>query len=186
MTWIPRKILKVEKNNAKVLIVDFYNLYCDYTQFHKHKFFSKESFIYCVDSIAKCLKNHLLIFISKEIYEVSIKNITNIIRKYNNIYCYCIVEDLYISNKSKNRERDDLVCILFHYILKNEKYHVDILSNDKYRNYLSIIKKSKPIRINFIYQNNFYYINCDNLENMKTILENYRQNISRVGFSYIF
>lgn len=142
-------LLKKDIDLNYIIIIDFFNIYCNIVKFNKFKTFSKETFIICMDLILKRLKDYKILIISKNIFEVELNYIKNITYINKNI-TYIIVEDNYIP-RSKNRERDDYVCILFQkYFLKirNEKSY--IISNDKYKNFNSLLDNIKPFNLQVI------------------------------------
>ena len=137
-----KKNLLVSKQfNEKPVIIDFYNLYCNITEFNKYKTFSRETYIICLDLILKKFKNNRIFIVSKNIFEIEREYIKKTTRLYKNL-TYIIPEDIYYK-KSLNRERDDYVCLVLNDILENAL----VISNDKLRNLGKIITDVKPIKI---------------------------------------
>lgn len=128
------------------VIIDFYNLYCNIIQFNKYKTFSRKTYILCMNLLLKKFKNFKqVIIVSKNIFEVELDYIKNITLKYSNVK-YLIIKDEYIT-KGENRERDDYVCLLSHYYLLESGYNPAIITNDRYKNYKSLVKNTKDLII---------------------------------------
>lgn len=171
----------VDKSHS--LIIDFYNIYCNMIKFSKYKTFSKETFIICFNNLLlNKLKNYdNVYFVSKPIFEIDTDYIYNTLSSYKNI-TYIIVNDTHLI-KSKNKERDDYVCILLQYFhLKNNIKSI-IISNDTFRNHVSLSRSIKPFSID-IYKCNFK----NTIQYDTTILENYTNIIKfpiiRSGFKF--
>lgn len=144
--------------STKLVIIDFFNVYCNIIKFNKYKTFSRETFIICIELLIKKLKNYKTIIVSKNIFEIEQEYIRKIVFENTNI-TYIIVEDTY-SRKSMNRERDDYICILLQkYFLKIKKTESCIVTNDKYKNYFSLLKNMKPCKLKIFTKNNL--INID-------------------------
>lgn len=129
----------------KEIIIDFYNVYCNFINFDKYKQFTSKSFEKCLNITLKSAFNQNFFVVSKPIFEVDQK----IIEKYTAIYknlAYIIVEDNF-PEKTFNRERDDFVCLMLNY-LKKESF---IITNDKFINYTTILENVKPFTLKTIY-----------------------------------
>lgn len=138
-------------NNESVIIIDFYNVYCDLIKFNHNKTFSKDTFDICIKKIVHAFKKYSkVIIISKDIYEVDVEYIYDKIKYCKNV-TYIIVKDMH-EIKSKNRERDDYACFLFfnHYMEQRPTF---IVSNDKFKNYSNIIKNIKKFSMQLISYN---------------------------------
>lgn len=133
-------------NPNKEVIIDFYNIYCNFINFDKHKEFTRNSFEKCLDITMRSSFNQTFFVVSKPIFEVD----QMIIEKYTMIYknlVYIIVEDNF-PEKTFNRERDDFVCLMLNCI-KNQSF---IITNDRFANYETILKNIKPFTIKTIYR----------------------------------
>lgn len=156
------KILSIVKNKKDIIfkrsielndivIVDFFNIYCNIIKFNRYKTFSRETFVICMEILLNKLRNYKALIISKNIFEVENEYIKKMTVNNKNI-TYIIVEDTHLP-KSLNRERDDYTCILLQkYILKMKKRKSCILTNDKYKNFSSILVNTKPFNLH-IYKN---------------------------------
>ena len=101
--------------NKKTSIMDFYNIYCNYVEYNHNKIFSETTVLKCLDSIYNKTKfNDDILIVSKNIFEVRMEWLLEKTKKYKNM-TYVIVEDNH-DMTSKNKERDDFVCILLNYI----------------------------------------------------------------------
>lgn len=165
-------------NNNTVIIIDFYNIYCNLIKFNKYKTFSQDTFEICMNKILKKLKNYTLIIVSKNIFEVDSFFIKKLISKHYNT-TYIIVEDLYYI-KSKNKERDDYTCFLFNNLLQYNNKNVCILSNDKFKNYNNIINNIKPIKLHYISNK----LNKISVKITDLSLPKNNSNINRIGFNF--
>jgi hypothetical protein len=156
-----RKILQLAKNksqlmiskpfyNNKIIIVDFFNLYCSITHFSKFRTFSRETYIHCMNLILEKFKNNKLYIVSKNIFEIERSYIVNLTREHQNL-SYIIVEDTY-EGKSQNRERDDYACLLINDNLSRKGTPPLLITNDKLRNLSCLVKIVKPMKLLF-YQN---------------------------------
>jgi hypothetical protein len=133
--------------NKDTVIVDFYNVYCNYIKFDTYKTFTLETFKTCLENICKVIKHQKLLVVSKNIFEVPNEVILDFTKKYKNL-SYLMIEDEAIF-KSQNRERDDFMCLAL-----NKKFKKSfIVSNDKYANYKDIIANVKPFKVT-IFKNN--------------------------------
>jgi len=131
--------------NKKTSIMDFYNIYCNYVEYNHNKIFSETTVLKCLDSIYNKTKfNDDILIVSKNIFEVRMECLLEKTKKYKNM-TYVIVEDNH-DMTSKNKERDDFVCILLNYI--NDRSY--IISNDMFKNYSKILKNSKPMTLKMI------------------------------------
>jgi len=167
------------KRNS-IIIIDFFNLYCNLVKFNKFKIFSKDTFEICIKKIIDTLKYHAetIIIVSKNIFEVNNEFIENLLLKYNFInVIYVIVQDMSII-KSQNKERDDYICFLFNSYLQSKNKNVYILSNDKFKNYHNIISNVKPVKLHFINTN----LNSDFENELKSVVCN--DNLNRIGFRF--
>ena len=152
-----KKIARLVKKIAKIhfnfyvkkdihVIVDFYNVYCNLIKFNKYKTFSEESWLLTIKCIINSIpKGARCVLVSKPIFEISEQNINSVISTFNNL-SYMIVEDLF-PVKENNRERDDYVCILLHYVFCHNKEKSLIVTNDKYSNYQSILANIKKFNL---------------------------------------
>lgn len=146
-----KKEIIITKNLSRdeIVIVDFFNIYCNIVKFNRYKTFSKESFITCMDIILKRFVNHKVLIVSKNIFEVEREYIDKITVENPNV-TYIIVHDSYFL-KSLNRERDDYACLLLQkYILKMNRQKSCIITNDKYKNYTGLISTIKPFKLDVI------------------------------------
>lgn len=129
--------------NYDCIIFDFYNLYCNLIDFNKHRHFTKESVKLCIEKIINSTGDNQVILVSKDIFEISIDEIQQIIKDHPRI-TYVIVQDLPM-NKSKNRERDDFICILFSYLkFRNSNKKPLLVTNDKFKNFNKTVAECKP------------------------------------------
>ena len=128
--------------NPKILIIDFYNIYCNYINFEKYNTFTKETFVSCIKKIMNSCSSNKVYIVSKPIFEVSEEIILNLTRKYPTLIYIIVIDDH--PQKSLNKERDDFICITLNMINKENSF---ILSNDKYYNYTDILKTIKPFTI---------------------------------------
>ncbi len=156
-----RKILQIAKNKShllvskpfqynKIIIVDFFNLYCSITNFSKFKTFSRETYIHCMRMILEKFKNNKLYIVSKNVFEIEREYIVNLTKEHQNL-SYIIVEDTF-SIKSQNRERDDYTCLLLNDNLSKKGTPPLLITNDKLRNLQGLVKIVKPMKLLF-YQN---------------------------------
>lgn len=175
-------------SNNDTIIVDFYNVYCNFVQFNLHKTFTMKSWIECFNILINKLSNcKKIIIISKEIYETDGHSvILNEIKKFPELD----IEYIIISNKFKtpiiNRERDDFY-IIYTYLtfVKNES--VFIISNDQYRNFNEIINNIKPIIITKITKNNLIQTVDYNTVLMQKNIKNMNSNnkkLNRISFDF--
>lgn len=136
---------KIESTNS-IIIIDFFNIYCNIIKFNKYGLFSKETYIMCMKLIVSTFKNyHKIYIVSKNIFEVNMKEIAALTEKYN--ITYFIVEDLLPIYKTKNRERDDYVCILLHFLCQSKGNSSYVITNDKFSNIENILEDIKPVNI---------------------------------------
>lgn len=175
-------------DNSNVLI-DFYNVYCNYIKFNKYSTFTNYSF--------KCLLKHVLeffkecknvIIVSKEIYESEGEEyITDIVKNYSNTVYY-IVKDKDKKNSGKNRERDDFYLIYKYFLFSNDSKDTYIVSNDKFKNYMSIINNAKCLNVKKISKEQCLDIEVDDFElnNIKSLLVcKNKDNINKINCSFI-
>lgn len=153
-TTDPLSLSTKDKNKLKymfsfaprIIIMDFYNIYCNYINFEKNKIFTENSFKECLLKIINSSnKQNELFIISKPIFEVSDETIRSFTKKYNNINYIIVVDNNDI--KSLNRERDDYVCIILNFLLETDSKKSIIITNDKLSNYKILIKNVKPFTI---------------------------------------
>jgi hypothetical protein len=135
-------ITEYPKSPKETIIIDFYNIYCTFISYNKYKTFSQVSFSACIDVITNSYKDKNIIVVSKDIFEVSNECILEHTRKNFNL-SYVIARDRHHC-KSKNKERDDYMCILLN---KFNTGNSVILTNDKYHNYPDIINDVKSLKI---------------------------------------
>jgi hypothetical protein len=142
-----------EKNikNDTVLIIDFYNVYCNLIKFNKYKIFTKDTIFLCMKKITDNVhKDQKVFIVSKDIFELSHENKIELCMLYKNI-TFVLVKDDH-PRKSCNKERDDYACILFQNIMKDNNVTNVIISNDKFDNYNELIKDIKPFTLT-VYKN---------------------------------
>lgn len=192
MVQIEAKTLHTEKllrNNTNIIIIDFYNIYCKIINFNINREFSFKTWKYVIEMIIKLSDKKTVFIISKPIFEVSQLEIINTLQdvKYKKLF-YIIVNDDY-RIKGQNRERDDFVCLLFHYITTKCKSGTVLISNDKYSNFNCIINKIKVFNLD-IFNNKF---NHKKLKFSKKTVNYFKNKIykskmkvldSRTGFYY--
>ena len=134
-------------NNNVQVIIDFYNVYCNFVKFNKYKVFSKFSVIKCLEHLIRKINLNKAIIVTKSIYEFPMCDFIEYTRKYKNI-TVMIVDDILessnIKDKCKNRERDDFICLYTQYILDSNNYKNIIISNDKFSNFDCIISNIRP------------------------------------------
>lgn len=135
-------MLKVVGNAGKNSIIDFYNLYCNNISFKKNMHFSETTFERTLKHILRLPFQHQYV-VSKEIYEVSDACILAITREFP-AFTFFIVEDLFVENKGRNKERDDFFMMFLQWMVARD---ATIVTNDKLRNYRTILKETKPIRV---------------------------------------
>lgn len=170
------------KNN-KILIIDFFNIYCNVIKFNKYKTFSTETCLICIDFILECFRNYTIIIVSKDIFELD----NSIIREYtrlNSNLIYIIVHDEY-DVKSKNRERDDYICIIYQALLKNDNKVSTIVTNDIFRNLDIMLSSIKPISIKRFKgkEELDIFLDSDTLKYYNSLLS--FKDIGRSGFKFI-
>lgn len=134
-------------NKNVQVIIDFYNVYCNFVKFNKYKVFSKLSVIKCLEHLITKINLNKAIIVTKSIYEFPMCDFIEYTRKYKNI-TVMIVDDILessnIKDKCKNRERDDFICLYTQYILDSNNYKNIIISNDKFSNFDCIISNIRP------------------------------------------
>jgi hypothetical protein len=174
---ILNKFIKLDKNiiidsNTNILI-DFYNVYCNYIKFNKYNTFTNTSFKTLLKHICEHFKNcKNVIIVSKEIYESEGEDyIIDTLKHFENI-TYYIIKDKDKKNSGKNRERDEIYLLYKFFLYLNDSKKSFILSNDKFKNYNSIINNIKPIEILKInsQETNVIYIDSFDLISIKQIL----------------
>jgi hypothetical protein len=138
-------MIRVTKTKSvKTAIFDFYNIYCQVISFKKNKTFSTETFkrtFGLIDNVSYFSRKYI---VSKEIYEISDKVILNLTERHPNCF-FIVIMDRYKINKGHNKERDDFYLM---YLQKQfTPSNAIIVSNDKLRNYKSIIATIKPIHV---------------------------------------
>lgn len=148
----------IDKNN--IVIIDFFNIYCNIVKFNKYKTFSKDTFILCMNLLLEKFKDYRLLIVSKNIFEVEIDYIISLTKNFKNI-TYIIVEDTFLP-KGSNRERDDFACILFQNFLSNNKKSSIIVSNDRYKNIQTLLTNTKTFKLNYYHNGIFSYLDIDN------------------------
>lgn len=176
-----------EINTESIILLDFYNIYCNFVDFQKYNTFTQESVIKCLNIIIDKFKYCKYCYIiAKGIHETNgLTCIKNIIKKYNNIE-YIIVEDK-LKISGINRERDDFYLIYLYNNLLNKSLNknVVIISNDQFRNYSILIKTVKPIEITKITYNYIEYGKECDINNIKaTIFINSHLELNRIGFKF--
>ncbi len=161
-TLVKRKseiLLSGEIFPEQIIIVDFFNIYCNIIKFNRYKTFSEETYKWCLHLILNKFKNNRVLIIAKDIFEVKKEYILDITNQNPNM-TYIIVNDAYFL-KSLNRERDDYTCILLQkYLLEFNCHDSYIVTNDKYKNYECLLKTVKPFEIIVIkggLTTNFYF-----------------------------
>lgn len=159
-----KKGISLEKdiNTDTTIIIDFFNIYCSIVKFNKYKTFTRESFVFCIKMLINKFKDYKVIIVSKNVFEIELEYIINLTILNKNI-TYIIVEDTHLP-KGKNRERDDYVCFLLQSFLScNKKQQSIIISNDRYKNYTSLISNAKTIKLNYYFKGNMSNVDIDNI-----------------------
>ena len=177
--------LNKEVNTNDIILIDFYNMYCNFVDFQKYNTFTEESVIKCLNIIINKFKEcEFCYIISKGIHETNgIGCIRDIIKNYSN-FEYLIVEDK-LKISGLNRERDDFYLLYLYNNLLNNGNNVVIVSNDQFRNYSTLIKKVKPIEITKITNTYVEYAKqCDINYIKTTIYINSHLELNRVGFNF--
>ena len=128
--------------NPKTLIIDFYNIYCNYINFEKYNTFTEKTFVSCVKKIMNSCSSNKIYIVSKPIFEVKEEIILQLTKKYPTLIYIIVIDDHH--EKSLNKERDDFICITLNMLNKENSF---ILSNDKYYNYTDILKNIKPFTV---------------------------------------
>jgi len=127
--------------NKDTVIIDFYNVYCNYIKFDMYRTFTLDTFKSCLENICNTVRNKRLIVVSKNIFEVSDKTIVAFTKKFKNL-TYIMVKDEIIF-KTQNRERDDFMCLVL-----NKRFDKSfIISNDRFSNLKDIILNIKPFKL---------------------------------------
>lgn len=163
--------LNKEISKDKVIIVDFFNIYCNIVKFNKYKTFSRETFIKCLDLILKKFKDYQVLIIAKNVFEIEIEYIKNITIINKNI-TYIIVEDTHYI-KSINKNRDDYVCLLYHnFLFTDRKQQSIIITNDKHRDFKLILTNTKSIKLHIYKQG---YVSTFDLD--KRVIRKYNTGI---------
>ena len=165
-------IVKENISKDEIVIIDFFNIYCNIVRFNRYKTFSKETFITCMNIILKRFVNHRVLIVSKNIFEVEKAYIDNITVKNPNV-TYIIVHDSYFL-KSLNRERDDYTCLLLQKYISQKSC---IITNDKYKNYLGLISTIKPFKLDVINKGNF-----TSFDFSQTLISKYSMKLQETGF----
>ena len=167
-------------NPDKEIIIDFYNVYCNFINFERFKTFTKNTFVSCLNKILSMSSNSFLV-VSKPIFEVSDEVILKQTLKYSNL-TYIIVIDGN-ETKSLNKERDDFVCLFLHFLRKDGSY---IVSNDRFINCYQIIDTVKPVVLKIFYGGNISYLHLDkkNIEDIKVKMNEGKLNIIRRSFKF--
>lgn len=171
--------------NESIILIDFYNVYCNFIKFNENKLFTEESFFCCLNLIVETFKKyHKVYIISKPVFESrGYEKIHNIIKNYSNIE-YIIIEDKN-KNSGQNRERDDFYLIYLYNLNKYSKKDVYIVSNDQFRNYTQLIRSVKPIEIIRITCNIVEYAKNFNINSMKECLFIHsHKELARVEFKF--
>lgn len=167
-------------NCNKEVIIDFYNVYCNFINFETYKTFTKATFLSCLQKVMNTSKFSQINIVSKPIFEVNDSVIKTQTIKYKNLKYFIIVDDN--NEKSLNRERDDFFCILLHYLNK-ESY---IITNDKYSNYRGIITDIKPFTVRMFKEGNVTEIKIDieYLEKLKKEILQSSLFVKRKNFNF--
>lgn len=190
---ILNKYLKLENDvslNSKTnIIIDFYNVYCNYIKFNKYNTFTNESFRMLLKHICEYFvtcKN--VVIVSKEIYESEGNDfISETLSGYPNV-SYYIIKDKDKKNPGKNRERDDFYLLYKFFLYSNDSKDTFIFSNDKFKNYNNIVNNIKPLEVIKINNEQNYTINIDlfDLNNIKRILLSKNKNlINKINCNFI-
>ena len=82
-----KKQIQFHRKNIKkdkVIIIDFYNIYCNMIEFSKYKQFSHETFVICLDKILNKLRNYIMSphFLSTHLYCCYVCIVIYCCRKY--------------------------------------------------------------------------------------------------------
>lgn len=133
---------KIIKNDT-IIIVDFYNVYCNLVKFDKFHIFTKETVFLCVKKIFENVHiNQQVLIVSKDIFELSHDDKIELCEKYKKL-TFVLVEDNHFV-KSQNKERDDYVCFYIQSMFNKYINQSIIVSNDNFTNYNSLILNIKP------------------------------------------
>jgi hypothetical protein len=89
--------------------------------------------------ILTLVKTRKTVIVSKNIFEVDPKVISNLLLFYPNV-SYFVIEDA-CDVKSINKERDDYFCIAYQSVCKEKSV---IITNDKFSNFDTLVKEIKP------------------------------------------
>ncbi len=131
------KKIKLCENISKdsVILIDFWNMYCNYIKFSKYNVFTYKSYNKLLSNVCEYFKEYAdLVIVSKEIYESNGENfIIEMANKYPNI-TYYMVKDKDNLNPGKNRERDDFYLLYKYFMFKCTSKKAYIISNDKFKN----------------------------------------------------
>jgi hypothetical protein len=128
-----------------IIVIDFYNVYCWMTSFHKNKTFSRKSFYKCLYSICEKFKLCKKIYIvSKEFYESDgAQDISKFLKEFDftNVVFYSVKADL---NTKKYKEIDDFFYLHLYFVLRlaYPKLAIKLMTQDTHKNYDSIVSGS--------------------------------------------
>jgi hypothetical protein len=166
--------------NKDTVIIDFYNVYCNYIKFDTFKTFSLQTFKNCLDNICNVIKNKNLLIVSKNIFEVPNDVILQYTKKYKHL-SYFMIEDTPVF-KTQNRERDDFMCL----VLNRKLEKSFIVSNDKFSNIKHIINNVKPFKVTLFKKNEYTVtgLSLELLNNLKKLLLNDNFNPTRKKFTF--
>jgi hypothetical protein len=162
--YINKKKIIIPDKCPKLLIVDFYNVYCNLIIFNKYKKFTLESYLHCFNKILmENLQKKKLIIVSKIIYEVSNNTIKKLTKLHDNVI-YIIVNDDN-TQSGLQKERDDYVCIVINVILNKlgkSENTTSILTNDNYKNLYKILNCINNISFTVFYKGKQIKLNVNN------------------------
>lgn len=166
-------------NPSKEIIIDFYNIYCNFINFDKYNLFTKESFEKCLNIVLKSSFNQHFFIVSKPIFEVEDSIIQNYTVLYKNLV-YIVVEDAH-ETKSLNKERDDFVCLMINFLKKNSF----IISNDKFLNYKNILSNIKSFTLKVFFNGSISMVTYTKEQIIKMTEEMINFKFKRKSFKFI-
>lgn len=176
-------------SDQKTFIIDFYNVYCSFVRFNKNGIFTSESIKLCLDKIFSYFgENDEIIIISKILFEFPEEEIIKCSRMYSNVTFVSVFDNHSIP--SKNRERDDFMCLLIQCTFNTHSRSNCIITNDKFSNYTSILSDIKPFSIRIICQGEIeskILFTPETINAKVSIMNNDTYNktkINRIGFVF--
>ena len=176
-------------SEGNTFIIDFYNVYCSFVRFNKNGIFTSESIKLCFDKIISYFgKNDEIIIISKILFEFPEEEIIKFSRMYSNVTFVSVFDNHSIP--SKNRERDDFMCLLIQFTFNTHNRSNCIVTNDKFSNYTGILSDIKPFSIRIISQGEIeskVIFTHEKIEAKVSVMntETYNKSkINRIGFMF--